>query len=91
MTDKQHETRQDTQKAAGELQGRAHAAGDTRQPRNTQQTGAEDKRREGRKEREGRGWPRAWGVVEGSEEGRKTHGSREGTERTDRKKDMIYI
>ena len=99
-----HDTRQDTQKAAGNLQGRTHrrqdgtshgdedTAGDTRQPRNTRhgRNRRSGEQAEGREEREGHGWPRAWGVVEGS---REEHGSREGTgrEQTDREKDMIYI
>ena len=76
VTDKQHDTRQDTQKAGGELQGRARrnehtedrrqdrtrhgdgeTEGDTRQPRNTRQAGADRQKKEyvifkGGKERE---------------------------------------
>ena len=92
MTDKQH----DTQKAAGELQGRAHnrhteQATGTRQEthgshgtHNRQQERRTSGGKEGR--REEHGWPRAWGAEEGS-----TAAGREQREQTDRKKYVIYL
>ena len=96
MTDKQH----DTQKAAGELQGRARRGqreerrreDKARQPRNTQKAGAgaEDKRREGREERGTRMTSRLGGVVEeGSEEETRQQGGNR--ERADRQKKVCNI
>ena len=86
MTDKQH----DTQKAAGEIQGAPDGdkggegeRANGRTSHGTHGRQEQERRTSGGKggREEERGWPRAWRAEEGNGE---EHGSREGTERTDR-------